>query len=501
MKRLMLVWVMVLCLVPLGGWAEEEAVEWFNEPGETCNSRGEHFRYEIEDDHAVLTCYWMEKNKPQPLVIEVPATLGGYPLTAIGWCAFDNWDARDWLPGQWQSYDGKQVERIVIPEGVTALQLGAFTCAHNVPEIDLPSTLVEIDTGLTFEHVHAEICFPNGNAHFRLEDGFLIENGTEALIYCNPSSKDQPLPRVRRIETRALDNYAVWQETLEFPNGVEYIGGYNAYDLVNLEVIIVPVSVVEIADHGLYCNSATSIILNEGLRKIGAFAFSETDVGEIIVPSTVEWIGYGAFMWEGLEPVIQNPNCIWETEAQYNSRIWAEESANDEVVWSYDGWPLRTDEIIRDRYGRDFLRVTMKDGSGLMYTSTQLPAFTSLDEYHSGDTTIFLEYPIGLPEDATQEDANEAERYFLTFEYIDGDWWLTTATNGWDWTVDAEDGIFRFGDYYKPDPTWQWETNSILDPEYACRLTGFYFDELEDMVADYNEAMPDRYSLHPEDFE
>ena len=174
---------------------------------------------------------------------------------------------------------------------------------------------------------------------------------------------------------------------------MEYIGGYNAYDDVYVETIIVPGSVVEIADRGLYCNSATSIVLHEGLKRIGAFAFSETKAGEIIVPATVEWIGYGAFMWEGLEPVIQNPDCVWETEAQYNSRIWAEASANDEVVWSYDGWPLRTDEIIRDEDGRDFLRVTMKDDSGLMYISTQLPAYTSLDEYHCGNTAILLEYP------------------------------------------------------------------------------------------------------------
>ena len=501
MKRLLLVCVMILCLVPLGAWAEEEAAEWFNEPGETWNSRGEHFRYEIEDDHAVLTCYWMEKDQPQPPVIEVPAALGGYPLTAIGWCAFDNWDDRDWLPDQWQSYDGSQVECIVIPEGVTTLKDGAFCEAEHVGVIHLPSTLTEIHTGLCFEHVDAEISFPNGNDVFRVENGFLIDGRQNALIYCNSTAREHPLPRVTRIETHALDHYHGGKAVLEFPDSVEYIGGYNAYDNVDLETIIVPGSVVEIADHGLYCNSATSIVLHEGLKRIGAFAFSETEAGEIIVPATVEWIGYGAFMWEGLEPVIQNPDCVWETEAQFNSRIWAEESANDEVIWSYDGWPLRTDELIRDEDGQDFLRITMKDDSGLMYVSTRLPAFASLDEYHCGNTAILLEYPVGLPENATQEDAVEAERYFLTFEYIDGDWWLTAATNGWDWTVDVEDGIFRFGDYYEPDPAWQWETESIFDPEDACRLTGFYFNGLEDMVAKYNEAMPDRYSLHPEDFE
>ncbi len=488
MKHLMLVCVMMLCLAPMSGWAEEEAAEWFNEPGETYNSRGEHFQYEIEDDHAVLTCYWMEKDKPQPPAIEVPTVLGGYPLTTIGWCAFDNCD--------WDAYDGRYVDCIIIPEGVTKLDEGAFCEAEHIQSICLPSTLEEIVVGLCFEHVTAEISFPNGNSFFRVENGFLIDNRMDALIYCNPSEERQPLPRVRRVEANALENY-VWSQTvLEFPDSVEYIGPYNAYDCLTIETIIVPGSVAEIADFGLFCNSATSIILNEGLERIGAYAFIETDAGKIIIPASVRWIGYGAFLWEGLEPIIQNPDCVWETEAQYHSRMWAEASAGDEVLYSYDGWPMRKDEIIRDQDGREFLRITMKDGSGLMFISEKLPAFARLDEHHCSDTAIFLEYPVGLPENATWEDADESETYFLTFEYIDGDWWLTTATDGWDWIVDVEDGIFRFGDYREPNPAWQWETKSNWDPESACRLTGFSFYELEEMAAEYDKAMPDRFSLH-----
>lgn len=329
MKRMMMVWVMLLCLVMPGSRAEEETVEWFGEPGETYNSRGEHFRYEVRDDHAVLTWYWMEKDKPQPPVIEVPAALGGYPLTAIGWCAFDNWDADEFPDGWHQAYDGRQVECIVIPEGVTALEDGAFCEAEYVGTIRLPSTLKKIHPGLCFEHVSAEISFPSGNLVFRVEDGFLIDGEQDALIYCSPAAREHPLPRVARVETHALDNYHGGRTVLAFPDSVEYIGGYNAYDNVDLETIIVPGSVVEIADLGLYCNSATSIVLHEGLKRIGAFAFSETNAGRIIVPATVEWIGYGAFMWEGLEPVIRNPDCVWETEEQYLSRIWAEASAND----------------------------------------------------------------------------------------------------------------------------------------------------------------------------
>ena len=75
--------------------------------------------------------------------------------------------------------------------------------------------------------------------------------------------------------------------------------------------------------------------------------------------------------------------------------------------------------------------------------------------------------------------------YFLTFEYTDQDWRLTYATNGRNWTADVENGVFHFKDYYKPDQGWQWDTECGWDPENACRLTEFYFDDLEEMAAGY----------------
>ena len=90
---------MILCLVPLGAWAEEKTIEWFSGSGDMYNSRGEHYCFRIEDDHAVLTQYWIEDTDRQPPEILVPAALGGYPLTVIGWGAFDAADLRD--TGHW----------------------------------------------------------------------------------------------------------------------------------------------------------------------------------------------------------------------------------------------------------------------------------------------------------------------------------------------------------------------------------------------------------------
>ena len=108
MKRLTLICLLVLCLLPVSGWAESGTVEWFTGTGEVYNSLGEHFSYEIEEDHAVLTQYRVDSDKPQPARVITPDTLGGKPLTSIGVCAFTNFD---------QEYDGDQVECIVLPEG------------------------------------------------------------------------------------------------------------------------------------------------------------------------------------------------------------------------------------------------------------------------------------------------------------------------------------------------------------------------------------------------
>ena len=84
MKRLMLVWVMILCLMPLGAWAEEEAIEWFTGSGDMYNSLGVHYCFRIEDDHAVLTQYWVEDNDRQPSEILVPAVVDVHGQVVMG---------------------------------------------------------------------------------------------------------------------------------------------------------------------------------------------------------------------------------------------------------------------------------------------------------------------------------------------------------------------------------------------------------------------------------
>ena len=290
---------------------DENRVDWHRADGEVYNSLGEHFSFEIENNRAVLIAYWVETRSKQPIYVQIPEIIDGVPVTAIGQNAFNNLDG---------SYDGAMVDCIKIPEGVTELREGSFECAHGIKRIELPSTLTEISSDYPFHHVEADISFPNDNPYYKMKDGFLIDTRTDTLIYCCPTAYQFSLPRVRKIGNSALENYSPYQVVLEFPSSVEYIGSLNAYDCVGLEIIIVPESVVEIADHALSINTASEIILHEGLRKIGAYAFEQTEITSINIPSTVEWIGANAFFLTEVEEQISDLTCYIESEAEYRQR-------------------------------------------------------------------------------------------------------------------------------------------------------------------------------------
>ena len=471
---------LTLCLACM--FAGAETVLWSDGDGEMYNSLGEHFLFQAQGDHAVLTGYWMEQEREQPGTVNVPAMVGGLPLTAVGWCAFDNWDPLELPDGQWQPYDGDKVEKIVIPEGVTALEDGAFCEAHGVKSVSLPSTLTDIAVGMTFEHLDAEIEFPNGNQVFRAENGFLIDSRTEGLLYCAPSARELPLPRVRRIEANALENYSDWQETLEFPDSVEYIGGYNAYDCVGLKAIIVPGSVKEIADYGLFCCSAERIILNEGLEKIGAHALSETEAEQIVIPSTVTWVGYHealdeAYLEEGepLGMIFLNPDCIVETAEEYNSRyLW--EATQDDAVIQRDETDLRLAELIDDGSGRLFVRVTMKE-SGRLFLSCGYPAGTILDTAHGGDS-ILLKIEDG-----------EAAGLSLRFDFDGKTWHLTGTAKEGDWRADVSGGQYVFNDFASPDPAREWTA------EGDGLLTEVFFRQIMKLGEEYDRQKANRPEL------
>ena len=329
MKKLL--WVLILLLLPLTALAEDAE-----------SRRDGAFFYQIADGEAILTgCDWdaMQADSlymfaEPPVSLEIPATLGGYPVTSIGGWVFC-------------SLDGSPVDapfEVVLPEGLRALDADAFADCYYAAKVTLPATL-EIIPEDCFDRISAEIDFPNGNPRYSCENGFLIDNTTQTLLYTAPSSHGNPLPAVRRLGDCSLANWLwdddddpVLPDTLEsvgsyifydcgvtrvtFPDGITELSPYTFYR-TDLQEVHLPASLREIPDYCFWNCQLTALTIPDGVTRIGAHAvdwFTGEIIGAVTLPASVEFVGYRAFPDE-CDVTALNPQVHFETATEYAERI------------------------------------------------------------------------------------------------------------------------------------------------------------------------------------
>ena len=329
MKKLL--WVLILLLLPLTALAEDAE-----------SRRDGAFFYQIADGEAILTgCDWdaMQADSlymfAEPSVsLEIPATLGGYPVTSIGGWVFC-------------SLDGSPVDapfEVVLPEGLRALDADAFADCYYAAKVTLPATL-EIIPEDCFDRISAEIDFPNGNPRYSCENGFLIDNTTQTLLYTAPSSHGNPLPAVRRLGDCSLANWLwdddddpVLPDTLEsvgsyifydcgvtrvtFPDGITELSPYTFY-CTDLQEVHLPASLREIPDYCFWNCQLIALTIPDGVTRIGAHAvdwFTGEIIGAVTLPASVEFVGYRAFPDE-CDVTALNPQVHFETATEYAERI------------------------------------------------------------------------------------------------------------------------------------------------------------------------------------
>ena len=329
MKKLL--WVLILLLLPLTALAEDAE-----------SRRDGAFFYQIADGEAILTgCDWdaMQADSlymfaEPPVSLEIPATLGGYPVTSIGGWVFC-------------SLDGCPVDapfEVVLPEGLRALDADTFADCFYAANVTLPATL-EIIPEDCFDRISAEIEFPNGNPRYSCENGFLIDNTTQTLLYTAPSSHGNPLPAVRRLGDCSLANWLwdddddpVLPDTLEsvgsyifydcgvtrvtFPDGITELSPYTFY-CTDLQEVHLPASLREIPDYCFWSCQLIALTIPDGVTRIGAHAvdwFTGEIIGAVTLPASVEFVGYRAFPDE-CDVTALNPQVHFETATEYAERI------------------------------------------------------------------------------------------------------------------------------------------------------------------------------------
>ncbi|MBQ9945597.1 MAG: leucine-rich repeat protein [Clostridia bacterium] len=227
-----------------------------------------YYSYEIEDEKAEIT----DVNSAISGNITIPSTLGGYPVTSIGFYAF---------------YGCTGLTSVTIPDSVTRIRYEAFYGCTGLTSVTIPDSVTSIGesafsrcTGLT------SITIPDS----------VTSIGESAFSGCIGFTSVTIPDSVTSIGSFAFSG-CTGLTSVTIPDSVTYIEGYAFADCTRLTAITIPDSVTSIeycAFSG--CSGLTSVTIPDSVTSIGRYAFSGcTGLTSVTIPDSVTSIGSSAF--------------------------------------------------------------------------------------------------------------------------------------------------------------------------------------------------------------
>lgn len=209
-------------------------------------------------------------------------------------------------------FEGKDVRKVIIGEGITGIENDIFNQCDNLRSIEIPSTVSYIgDKAFHYTYGLEEIKINENNTHFSSDSGVLFDkNKTQLINYPKGKTDAQYVipDTVTNIKGLAFTNNGL-VKTIQISKNVEQVESNAFRSCHSLENIIVAEENPNYLtiDGILYNKDKTDLIcypsekqgktytINENVKTIKEYAFSNNYHLEDVDVSTVEAIERGAF--------------------------------------------------------------------------------------------------------------------------------------------------------------------------------------------------------------
>ena len=324
----------VICVVCVFAWSNSvQAAE------------ADGFTYEVYNGKATITGY----TKINDSVMSLPATVDGYPVTAIGSYAFENCKSVTdvILPdtvitvGEGAFQNCNALARVKLGDGVKVVGKRAFAECDVLSQIDFGQSLHTIeDRGFAYNHQIKQVDFPaslrylgeeafsnsTGLVKVNFQEG-LISIGKNCFIFCENLTAVHLPDSVEEVKYGAF--YSCEKITsLTLGEGLITIGDTAFDGCKALQTLVIPESVETIGKHAFYeCTSLRYVDLGN-VKKIGNAAFEScSSLTQIHIPASVTDLGKQVFAYcaamEQMTVSAENPyyhsqdNCIIHTGNRY----------------------------------------------------------------------------------------------------------------------------------------------------------------------------------------
>lgn len=269
-----------------------------------CAANDGYYTYTISNGEATITDCDSEIGSTT-----IPNTLGGYPVTSIGYMAFYNCDNLGTITipksitkiGERAFESCDKLSYILIPDSVASIGQRAFYNCDNLRIISLPKGITSIGDNTFYDcDSLTSIIIPDG----------VTNVGYKAFYSCDSLASVTIPNSIISIEGNAFYNcsnlYEVSITEMESWCNIDFADVYSnplyyaqklCLDGKLVSEVVIPDNVKSIENYAFYnCNSITSIIIGNGVSNIGRSAFSNcTNLNKITLPKTITFIDQYAF--------------------------------------------------------------------------------------------------------------------------------------------------------------------------------------------------------------